>query len=228
MQFFSDGGIRHIYLDEVTIKASKRRSNRSGGFFSGINDRGINSSQFAQMRGKNLNTILSTIPGVMVSGGRIFLRNSQSLIAINGLKREGFNVFESLEVDNIESIRVHVGAEAAFFGAGSNNGVINFITKRGVVIYADRPLRMATIRPLGCQKPEEFYVPKYEVQTIRDNPNPDLRTTIYWNPYLSSDSLGMVNVEFYTADPANDYSVVLEGMTKEGGICRYEGTVKRK
>jgi hypothetical protein len=87
---------------------------------------------------------------------------------------------------------------------------------------------MATVSPLGVQKPEEFYIPKYEVQSVREDKIPDLRTTIYWNPALSSDTTGVVNVEFYTADPANNYSVVLEGVTQAGEICRYEGVVKRK
>ena len=78
------------------------------------------------------------------------------------------------------------------------------------------------------RSPEQFYVPKYEVQSIKDDETPDLRTTIYWDPHLSPDSLGVIDVEFYTADPSNNYSVVLEGITKEGEICRYEGEISRQ
>lgn len=65
------------------------------------------------------------------------------------------------------------------------------------------------------------------MQSVKNNVNPDLRTTIYWNPRLQTDSLGNVDVSFYTADPANDYRVVLEGVTKDGELCRYEGLIKR-
>lgn len=131
-------------------------------------------------------------------------------------------------MDDIDNIQVFKGAMASFFGAGSSNGVISITTKRGETSVVKTPISMATVNPLGVQKPKEFYVPKYDVQSVREDKTPDLRTTIYWNPALSSDSLGMVNVSFYTADPANDYSVVLEGVTKEGEIGRFEGKLRRK
>jgi hypothetical protein len=82
--------------------------------------------------------------------------------------------------------------------------------------------------PLGYQKPTEFYVPKYEVDSIRRNMVPDLRTTIYWNPSLKSDSTGTLHVKFYTADKTNNYSVIMEGITDEGEICRYVGMLRRE
>jgi hypothetical protein len=55
-----------------------------------------------------------------------------------------------------------------------------------------------------------------------------LRTTIYWNPKLKADANGTVHVKFFTADKANDYSVVMEGVGDDGQICRYTGVLKRK
>jgi hypothetical protein len=71
-------------------------------------------------------------------------------------------------------------------------------------------------------------VPKYEVDSILKNPHPDLRTTIYWNPELIPDSTGIVHVQFYTADKETNYSVVMEGITVAGEICRYVGVLKRE
>ncbi len=230
LKFFSDGGMRHIYLDEFTVKAKKKKSDSSGGYFSGMADSEVTSEQLDKMRGRDILTILSTIPGVIVTGGQITIRNNPGppLIMIDGVT--SFGGVEDLQfmiTDDIDNIQVFKGATASFFGAGSSNGVISFSTKRGTTSAVKTPISMATVTPLGCQKPEQFYVPKYDVKSTRDNPNPDLRTTIYWNPALSSDSSGMVNVEFYTADPSNDYSVTLEGVTKDGEICRFEGVVKR-
>jgi hypothetical protein len=81
---------------------------------------------------------------------------------------------------------------------------------------------------LGYQKPAQFYVPKYEADSVLNSAQPDLRTTIYWNPKLVADSNGNVHVKFYTADKANDYSVVFEGLTKSGELCRYTGILKRE
>lgn len=231
LKFFSDGGMRHIYLDEFTVKAKKKKSDSSRGYFSGMADSEVTSEQLDKMRGRNMLTILSTIPGVNVIGNQVTIRNNQGapLILIDGVPAfGGVEDIESMITDDIDYIQVFKGATASFFGAGSSNGVISFSTKRGTTSAVKIPISMATVTPLGCQKPEQFYVPKYDVKSIRNNPNPDLRTTIYWNPTLSTDSSGVVNVEFYTADPSNDYSVVLEGITKEGEICRFEGVVKRE
>ena len=230
LKFFSDGGIRHIYLDEVTIKASRKKSGTSDGFMSGMADSEVTSEQLDRMRGRDLFAILSTIAGINVSGNSVTIRNNPGppLIMIDGISSMGgVEDLGFMTVDDIDNIQVFKGATAAFFGPGSSNGVISITTKRGEVGVARRPISMATVTPLGCQKPEKFYVPKYDVQSVRDGVNPDLRTTIYWNPSLSSDSSGNVNVQFYTADQANDYSVVLEGITKAGEICRYEGVIKR-
>jgi hypothetical protein len=230
MKFFNEGGIRHIYLDEFTVKASKKKSSRSSNSFGGMADNTVTSDDLERMRSWNITTILSTIPGVMVMGDKVTIRNNPGppLLIIDGFSTTDFSDIRFLTVDDIEDIQVFKGATASFFGAGSSNGVIAIATKRGESSIAKTPISMATVSPLGVQKPEEFYIPKYEVQSVREDKIPDLRTTIYWNPALSSDTTGVVNVEFYTADPANNYSVVLEGVTQAGEICRYEGVVKRK
>ena len=82
--------------------------------------------------------------------------------------------------------------------------------------------------PLGYQKTAHFYVPNYEVDSVLKSPHSDLRTTIYWNPELVPDSTGTVHVQFYTADKETGCSVVMEGITEAGEICRYVGVLKRE
>ena len=95
------------------------------------------------------------------------------------------------------------------------------------MIKASTPISLIHVVPLGYQKPAQFYVPKYEVDSVLNREQPDLRTTIYWNPELVADVDGTIHIQFYTADHANDYTIVLEGITNEGEICRYTGYMKR-
>ena len=81
--------------------------------------------------------------------------------------------------------------------------------------------------PLGYQEPKEFYVPKYEVDSIMKSTHSDLRTTIYWNPNIETDSAGNFNLSFYSADKANNYLLTIEGISKEGEICRFTHLIKR-
>ena len=230
LKFFNDGGISHIYLDEFTVNARKKRKSSITENYLGLMADVIDSEEMDRMRNMDLLSILRTIPGVMVSGNNVTIRNNPGppLLIIDGVSRGDFADAQHMITDDIDNIQVLKGATASFFGAGSGNGVISINTKRGIIYAPKVPPSMATVTPLGVQKPEEFYVPKYDVQSVKEDTNPDLRTTIYWNPALSSDDSGMVNVSFYSADPANDYSVVLEGVTQAGEICRYEGVIKRK
>ena len=228
-KFFNDGGMTHIFLDEFTVEAKKKSANAITENYLGLMANVIDSEQMDRMRNMDLLSILRTIPGVMVNGSQVTIRNNPGppILLIDGVRRGDISDAEFMVTDDIENIQVLKGATASFFGPGSGNGVISINTKRGMINAPKIPPSMATVTPLGLQKPEEFYVPKYDVQSVRDGVNPDLRTTIYWNPELTNDASGMVNVSFYSADPANDYSVVLEGITQAGEICRYEGVIKR-
>ena len=47
-----------------------------------------------------------------------------------------------------------------------------------------------------------------------------MRTTIYWNPVIKLAPGQRQKVSFYTADVYGSYSVILEGVTKNGIVCR--------
>lgn len=80
-----------------------------------------------------------------------------------------------------------------------------------------------SIAPLGYKQAVEFYQPKYDV------PNqPDLRTTVAWVPAVQFDDEGRATIEFYTADRATDYDVVVEGITDDGRPCSVQAVVERK
>ena len=76
---------------------------------------------------------------------------------------------------------------------------------------------------MGYQMPVEFYSPKYDIQKNFENPNPDLRTTIYWKPNVITDNEGNVKLDFYTADDSSTYSVIIEGVSNEGKLIHYRG-----
>lgn len=229
LKFLSSGGIRHIYLDEFTVKARKKEPEIKGPSL-GIMADIVTSERLDRMRNMSMLNILRTLPGVMVNGTDVTIRNNPGppLLIVDGVPRHDFSEIEHITTEDVDNIQVLKGATASFYGTRGANGVIAINTKSGEINFARTPISMATITPLGCQRPEQFYVPKYEVQSIKDDETPDLRTTIYWDPHLSPDSLGVIDVEFYTADPSNNYSVVLEGITKEGEICRYEGEISRQ
>jgi len=74
------------------------------------------------------------------------------------------------------------------------------------------------IFPLGYQQPVAFYAPKYDTPEKRNAQAPDKRTTIHWQPVVQTNSEGVASFEFYTADDATSYTVVIEGLADNGSI----------
>ena len=229
-KYFYEGGIRMIGLDEVTVTAQKKDPNKVENYYSGMADQSISSEALDKMPGMSLFNVLSTIAGVQVTGEDVTIRGSTGppMLMIDQMETEDLSELSYLTTNDISDISVFKGANAAIFGSRGGNGVISITLKKGIQLKAITPPSMAVIKPLGYQKSAEFYVPKYEVDSILKDRNPDLRTTIYWNPSLSTDKNGMITTTFPTADKANDYTVTMEGVSKSGEIYRYVGIIRRK
>nr|WP_068891427.1 carboxypeptidase-like regulatory domain-containing protein [Pedobacter panaciterrae] len=81
--------------------------------------------------------------------------------------------------------------------------------------------------PKGFSTQREFYSPKYINAASTYNFN-DLRSTIYWNPKVITDSTGVLSLDYYNGDGNGTYRAVIEGIDKDGNVCRsvYRYTVK--
>ncbi|MFI5159106.1 MAG: carboxypeptidase regulatory-like domain-containing protein, partial [Sphingobacteriales bacterium] len=79
---------------------------------------------------------------------------------------------------------------------------------------------LITITPQGYARTMEFYVPKFSVPKTNVTYS-DLRTTVYWNPKIITDTTGKASFDFFNADGKGLYRVVLEGIDSDGNIARY-------
>ncbi len=227
-KYYNEGGMLVINLDEFTVSAQAKQSSNDH-FYSGMADNSLDASQLEAYGNMNVLDIIRTFPGVMVSGEEVSIRGSSGnpLFLIDGIETEEIEDVKYLNSSDIEDISLFKGASASLFGSRGGNGVIAITLKKGAMLQSITPSSLAHITPLGYQKPSEFYVPKYEVDSIRNQTKPDLRTTIYWAPKVQPDDSGNIQLHFYTADKPNDYRVELEGVTNEGEICRFRGYLKR-
>jgi hypothetical protein len=60
----------------------------------------------------------------------------------------------------------------------------------------------------------EFYAPEYPNGPIEGDV--DYRRTIYWNPDVKTNRLGIVDVKFYNNSYSRSLNVSVEGMTDSG------------
>lgn len=211
-------------LKEVKIREKKRDddypSSNLGG--PGHADQVIHRSEF---RGGGLfsdqfNGLLRGVTFLGRNGEKKAYLSGPMLLVVDG------NVTNSMPVDNInvntiETIEVLKGANAAIYGFNSFNGVLVITTRKGEGLQA-KDIVSIGILPItvkGFYKAREFYTPKYESKNL-NNIISDLRSTIYWKPELITDKDGNASFEYYNADGAGTYRVVIEGIDEKGNLGR--------
>jgi hypothetical protein len=138
---------------------------------------------------------------------------------------------QNINPTNIESVEIFLNNGITNIGALNNTkGVLEVNSKKmpkGEKITFDQLKQMLpknnviNLTPLGYAKTMEFYVPKYLVARPSEA-NPDLRTTIYWNPKIITDkATGKASFDFPNADGKGNYKVVVEGIDIDGNLAHY-------
>ncbi|MFN0081483.1 MAG: hypothetical protein ACKVOM_03110 [Ferruginibacter sp.] len=170
-----------------------------------------------------LEYLKSRLPGVNISGRpgtyAIQLRTVISLsgavpdvsVFIDGVPANPDQA-SNYSINDIALVQLYSSNVRA--GAG---GALVFYTKQ----QADREDKTALgkdeMMPVAGYSPvKQFYAPNYlleeDASIIKDE-----RTTLYWNPNLTSDGKSKkVSFSFFNSDKAKKYNIVVEGMTKDG------------
>ncbi len=105
--------------------------------------------------------------------------------------------------------------------------IINIYTySKNGLFGVQRTTGITKAKLAGFSPIREFYVPKHEDLTTEDWKVPDLRSTIYWNPNVETDSEGNAKVEFYNPDNIGDMLVIVEGITNNGQLGYFETSYK--
>jgi len=222
-----ENGIRNIYLDEITVTAARKQVRKSE--YYSYADNSITEDVIDRFHPSNIRMLLMQLPGVMVTGDKISIRGQgDPLLVVDGITMDisnldMINVFDVAQVDVLKN-----ASNTAVFGSQGGNGVIVIFTKEGKISFEPKPFHIKTIMPLGYQQPVAFYAPKYDTPESMEYKNPDLRTTIHWEPNVQTDSTGVASLNFYTADAETSYSVIMEGIAADGKLIHYEGKIMRK
>lgn len=128
----------------------------------------------------------------------------------------------SINPNDVETIEIlKSGANTAIYGIRGGGGVLIINTKRGEsnTDYRNYASGIMGYNPRGFYKGREFYSQNYSDPDINTTIS-DLRTTIYWNPNVISDTTGKASVEFYNSDGKGKYKAIVEGINIDGTIGR--------
>jgi TonB-dependent SusC/RagA subfamily outer membrane receptor len=128
----------------------------------------------------------------------------------------------SINPNDVETIEIlKSAANTAIYGMRGGGGVLIINTKRGEsnTDYRNYASGIMGYNPRGFYKGREFYAQNYSDPDINPKVS-DLRTTIYWNPNVISDTTGKASVEFYNSDGKGKYKAIVEGINIDGTIGR--------
>jgi hypothetical protein len=151
---------------------------------------------------------------ISVRGPSGSLAGNSPMIYLDNVQLTDPRYLNAVQPNTIESIEIFRGPEAAIFGSNGANGVIMFYTKRGN--YSDFNQQGAlSLMTIGFQTHREFYSPRYDVPQPQ-HIKPDYRATLYWNPYIKTDSLGTATLDFFTNDNESSMTGIIEGLSFQG------------
>jgi hypothetical protein len=163
---------------------------------------------------------------VTIQGVNSILSGTTPLFLIDNIP-VSMESLSTLAVSDIESFSVWKGADAAIFGSRGANGAIGFYTKKNPG-YASQE-GTVTFGGTSLLTEREFYAPKYDVEKP-EHIKPDRRVTIFWAPFIQTDSLGRATVTFYNHDMETTVSGTLEGISAAGnsGSASFTYSIEKK
>jgi TonB-dependent SusC/RagA subfamily outer membrane receptor len=150
-------------------------------------------------------------------------------IVVNGIMQQDYTLLNVMLASEVSSVEVFRGGGASsLYGVKGANGVLIITTKKGDVDYNAYTSGPPVIAPGnlktyvyqgGYDMRRQFYFPDYN-NAYTDRQKPDLRTTIYWNPNVVTDTNGKGSFEFFNADATGNYRVIAEGLDGTGQLGR--------
>jgi hypothetical protein len=236
--------IRGVKQKEINYDASKRVSIFSDIITSDqLNNGDPNSlvNAISNVQGFNSGPTSITVQMVTIGGVQgptITNEGVKPLLIMDGtiltLNTETIQSFLfNIEKGSIDFVEILKGPQTAIYGMQGAGGVIliNTTNKRKEIAQINDK-GLSTIFPKGYSKQNLFTVPDYDKPEIKKSQFPDLRSTLYWNGNVLTDSNGKASLEFYTSDRNAKYSVSIVGITKAGEIIKkrisFNGLLNKK
>jgi hypothetical protein len=216
-----ENGMRLINLAEVEITAKRKvRSKTESPYYSVNSTQVLTAEDVETWKLLSVFDLLRRLPGITIYGDEVRYRGGTPMLLMDNVPVENFD-YSMLDVNDINDAFVSPPVSVMpIFGARASGGAIVINTKKGFVPKNKINTNIQVVRPVGYQQTVAFYSPVYETEAEKNNATPDLRSTIYWNPNVQTDTAGNATLSFYAADSPAQYSVVMEGVSAQGHIVR--------
>ena len=138
----------------------------------------------------------------------------QALVLLDGVPLMDYQKIFSY--DPLKVKKLDVVPRRYQLGGLNFKGIASFETYQGKFDGFELSPGIIAVDYDGLQLQREFYSPVYENNSDRQKRIPDLRSTLYWKPDVSTDRAGKETLQFYTSDQQGKFLVVLQGFNAAG------------
>ena len=229
-QYYMEGGMRVYNLKEVTVTAKRERPSSKSIYTGGINTYTVEEDRL-QGYGQTAFDAASRLPSVTITNGsEIHIRNNSepAIIVIDDIVYEdASDILKDIQVSDMSSISLLRGADAVILGPRASGGAVVITLKDPRNLPARPAQGIITYTPLGYSESVEFYHPTYDTPEKKNAQRSDFRSTVYWNPELRLDAEGKATIEYYTPDSTAPEDIIIEGVDKNGKVCRFLQTINK-
>ncbi len=222
-------------LDEVTVKTRTKSAKDildekyTSGLFAGgdATQFDVMNDPFAQGALDVFSYLQGRVAGLQINNGggetTFSWRGGTPSLFLDEVQQQDPDQLRTISMNDVAYIKVF---RPPFFGAsgGGAGGAIAVYTRKGGDQKYTPGQGLGYALVAGYTRYKEFYSPDY---TLNQTSQPDVRTTLYWNPYVLTDKkTKTVRIEFFNNDVSKKIRYVLEGVDANGKLARIEKMVQ--
>jgi hypothetical protein len=232
-----EGDIRNVQLANVAVTGKKELVARddSRRLYGAVANTVVDfANDLSAQSGLSIFQVLQgRVAGLSITGSppnmSVQIRGAGTPLFILDGMRVDADAINTISANQVESVEVFKGPEAAIFGNGANGGVIAVYTKRGDKNYKGPDKGpspgILVVKLPGFYQAKEFYQPRYGAPVLNAPASDARRLTLYWDPEFSTDIKGQGEFLFYTADGGGNFQITTEGVSLAGDPSQGKATI---
>ena len=224
-------------LQEVIVKGKVKSNEQkmdekyASGMFSGGDSRNfdLTNDPFAAGSQSIFQYLQGKVAGLQINTGggtpSMSWRGGTPVVYLDEMQTD-VSMISSLNMADIAYVKVFSPGTTGVISSSGGGAIAIYTKKGGDRTNNDKSKGLGYVQIAGYTPVKEFYSPDYAVSSLL-NDLPDLRTTLYWAPYILLDkNKKRAKIQFYNNDITKRFRVVLEGVNANDKLVRVEKVVE--
>jgi hypothetical protein len=229
-------------LESVTVHARQKTDKEkldekyTSGMFSGGDAYSfdLNNDPYAVAMQDIFSYLQGKVAGLQITTGNgpggspsLQWRGSTPSLYLNEMQVDASQL-QSTPVSDIAMVKVFRPGSGVGFGGGAGGVIAVYTKKGGDEKKSDANFKgLDRVQLIGYSPIKEFYTPDYDVQNAAQNDIEDIRSTLYWKPFVLTDKDSRrVSFQFFNNDISRRIRIVIEGVNEEGKLSHIEKIIQ--